>query len=65
MQFTTGIVIFFVTLVLNLVHLMFRAEFNQGVQQFWLVTFLANGFWWIYMKSALSQLYSQIEYKYM
>lgn len=64
-QFTTGIVIFFVTLVLNLVYFLFRAEFSQGVQQFWLVTFLANGFWWIYMKSALSQLYSQIEYKYM
>ncbi len=64
-QFTTGIVIFFVTLVLNLVYLMYRVEFSQGAQQFWLVTFLANGFWWIYMKSALSQLYSQIEYKYM
>ena len=33
--------------------------------RFWLVPFLANGIWWIYMKSVNDQLYSQVEYKYM
>ena len=64
-QFVAGLIIFIVALVLNVVYLLFRSEFYETAQQFWLVTLLANGFWWIYMKSALSQLYSQIEYKYM
>lgn len=64
-RYVVAFVLFVVVFVLNIVYLMFRADIDFGAPQFWLVPFLANGIWWIYMKSVNDQLYSQVEYKYM
>ena len=64
-RYVVAFVLFVVVFVLNIVYLMFRADIDFGAPQFGLVPFLANGIWWIYMKSVNDQLYSQVEYKYM
>ena len=64
-RYIVAFVLFVVVFVLNVVYLMFRADIDFGAPQFWLVPFLANGIWWIYMKSVNDQIYSNVEYKYM
>ena len=64
-RYIAAFVIFIVVFLLNIVYLLFRADIDYTAPQFWLVPFLANGIWWIYLRSVNEQLYSQIEYKYM
>ena len=64
-RYIAAFVIFIVVFLLNIIYLLFRADIDYTAPQFWLVPFLMNGIWWIYLRSVNEQLFSQIEYKYM
>jgi hypothetical protein len=60
-----GLIGFVISFALNIIYLIFRAEFDQSFKEFWILAFISSGAWWIYMKSSFSQLYDQIEYKFL
>lgn len=64
-KFIVSLIWFGLSFVLNIVLVLFRADINSALPEFWWIPLIVTLIWIFCQKSASDALYDQVEYKYM